>query len=225
MRTILFSLAMLAIAAPALAQPSFGVKAGLNVADIFVDTGDDFDFDNELRLGVVAGATVDVPLSPTLGARIEALYAQKGYRLETRFTDANTPDPTFIEGSLTVKLDYLEVPVLLNVMVPMQSGLEIGVQAGVVPAFLINDGIGCSGFDASEVDICADIDDENEDLGFDSFDLGAAAGATVGAGPFAVDLRYTYGLIDIQDDDDFNVGQTTVRNGVFSVTGVYRFGR
>lgn len=224
MRSSLLFLAMLVVAAPALAQPTIGVKAGLNVADVLFS--DDIGFgedgiDDQPRLGVVGGVTVDVPFTPTVGARVEALFAQKGYAIEfdTELFGER------IEGKQMLKLDYLEVPILANLTFPMQSGLEIGVQAGVAPAFLLSDGIGCSGFETEEGSGCDELEDE-EDLSVNSFDLGLAAGATVGAGPFAVDLRYTYGLTNLDDrevsgnDEDF-----TARNGVFSVTGVYRFGR
>lgn len=218
---------MLLIATPALAQPSFGVKAGLNVADILFSEDQGFDeegIDDQPRLGFAGGVTADVPFTPTLGVRVEALFAQKGYVIDFDTEILGQP----LVGKQTLKLDYLEVPVLANITFPMQSGLEIGVQAGVAPAFLLSDGIGCSGFETEEGSGCDEIEDdaEDEDLGIKSFDLGLAAGATIGAGPFAVDLRYTYGLVNLDDseisgnDEDF-----TARNGVFSVTGVYRFGR
>ncbi|MEL6615124.1 MAG: porin family protein [Bacteroidota bacterium] len=219
MRTFL---CFLVVVAPALAQPSVGVKAGLNVANLVYDDGDGFDFDPGARLGIVGGLTVDVPVSPVLGVRIEALYAQKGWRDETWVLVGPIDNPAEVDGTITLELDYLEVPVLANVSVPTGSALEIGVQAGVAPAFILRDGIGCSGFESDGFDVCAESDDD--DVDFESFDLGAVIGATVGSGPFAVDLRYTHGLSNLADDE-ITSSDFSIRNRVFSITGVYRFGR
>ena len=173
------------------------------------------------RLGFVGGLTADIPFTPILGLRAEALYSQKGFAID--FADADF-EP--VDGKQTLKLDYLEVPIMLRYSIPMQNGLEIGLLAGAVPAFKINESLGCSGdFDNAA---CDDILDEQGDEGFGlkSFDLGGALGATVGAGPFGVDFRYTYGFTNISEEgaDNFANGDNA-NNGGFSVTAAYRFGR
>lgn len=73
------------------AQPSFGIRGGMNLANLNnVD-------DTETRTGFMAGAYVNigVPMSP-ISIQPELLYTQKGY---------DTPVGT-------IKLDYVEVPVL-----------------------------------------------------------------------------------------------------------------
>ena len=234
MRFSILLLAMLVVAPAALAQPSFGVKAGLNTATVFFDDEDGFDapgVTKEPRLGLVAGVTADIPFTPTLGLRLEGLYAQKGFAIDFDIEDEIFGEPVDAEGKQTLRLDYVEVPVLINVMIPMQNALEIGVQGGVVPAFKINESVGCSGFeqevDGETIDGCVDFEEENDEpLGIKSFDLGAALGATIGSGPFAVDLRYTLGLTDLNEDDADNFSNNNrANNGVFSATFVYRLGR
>ncbi len=236
MRFSLLALALLAFAATAQAQsPSFGIKAGLNTATILFDDEVGFEeegVDKQARLGFVGGITADIPFTPVIGLRAEALYSQKGYAVDYDTDVVGLP----FDGKLTLKVDYIDVPVLLNLTVPTGSALEVGLQAGVVPSFKINEGLGCSGFESEiggqVVDTCelSDREDDGE-YGFKSFDLAGALGATIGAGPFAVDLRYTLGFTDITDEDttvpllDPGFADNNPRNGVFSVAAVYRFGR
>lgn len=231
MRSSLLALALFVVGTTAQAQsPSFGLKAGLNVANISFEDEDDFfdipGIDKQPRLGFVGGVTADVPFSSSFGLRAEVLYSQKGYAVH--FDPSQVEALTrggFDEGTVTAKIDYLEVPVLANVMFPMQNGLEIGLQAGLAPAFKLSTGVGCSGFEDSNA--CEDFEaDENDPDGIKSFDLGGALGLTVGAGPFAVDARYTMSLTTIDEDDGSGIfDPVDARNGVVSLTGVYRFGR
>jgi hypothetical protein len=231
MRFALLALAVLVAGATAQAQsPSFGLKAGLNVANVTFDDQEIFDLpgvDKQPRLGFVGGVTADVPFSSSFGLRAEVLYSQKGYAISSDPSEIETLSGGELEeGTLTAKIDYLEVPVLLNVMIPMQDGLEIGLQAGLAPAFKLSTGTGCSGFDDTETcdDFDSDLDDEED--GVKSFDLGGALGLTVGAGPFAVDARYTMSIPTIDEEDESGLfDPIDARNGVVSLTGVYRFGR
>ena len=228
MRFSLLAFALVAFAATAQAQsPSFGLKAGLNTATLFFDDDGAFDEDGiekQARLGFVGGVTADVPFTPSLGLRTEVLYAQKGFK--TSFNFEGTDEAGDFDASQTIQLDYLEVPVLLNVMIPMQNGLEVGVQAGAVPAFKLRAALNCGG-EADDDQFCepeGDAAREEFDSQFKSFDLGGALGLTVGAGPFAVDARYTLGLLNVVDEEELEEDDS-VKNGVFSIAAIYRFGR
>lgn len=208
MRTSFALLALLVASATASAQPTFGLKAGLNVADV-TNTFEDVDgvFDAQPRLGFVGGVLVDLPLNPQFGIRAEALYSQKGAR--ENFEGDETKGGG---GDTVLKMDYIEVPLLARVAVEPTPTLEVGLMAG--PAFAFN------------VVEKLEIDGTNVREGDDfvqSFDTGIAVGAEVGSGPFFVDFRYTLGLLNVaqeldEDDDE-------PKNGVFSVTGVFKLGR
>ena len=153
-------------------------------------SGDDAPTDGEPRLGFSGGLTADVPISPQLSLRPEVLYSMKG---ET-------------DGETTLAVDYVEVPVLLAFEVPAtETGLMIGAYAGPSLAFKVREQL-----DTPIGGVSADV--------FKSTDIGAALGATVGAGPFAIDARYTLGLTDAIED-------ASVRNTAFTVSAIYRFGR
>ena len=237
MRISLFLFAVLLAAPASLAQPSFGIKAGLNVADLVVDDellddGGEFGtVDKQPRLGIVGGLTADLPFTPVLGVRAEVLYAQKGLVQEYNFDEG--PDGEPFSGKQIIQLDYLEIPILARYSIPLQDGLEVGLLAGPVPAFLLSEGFACGGdYNDFEIfdDFCDDPDVFEDDDTFESFDLGGALGLTVGAGPFSVDARYTRGFMDVInrdlfDDPDITDDQMDTRNSVFSITAAYRFGR
>lgn len=200
------ALAAVALVAPALAsvpaasaqQSTFGLKAGLNVATLTGDNTDDLD----PRLGFAGGAFVEIPVTPSFSVQPEVLYTQKGARETDGTTDA------------TIALDYLEVPVLFKYTVPVtRSGLLLGGYVGPALAFKLNENV--------EADFGGTTVSEDTDFA-KSTDVGVAFGATVGAGPFAVDGRYTLGLTNVVDSD---VSDDDARNGVFTISALYRFGR
>lgn len=151
-------------------------------------SGDDAPTNGDPRLGFSGGLTADLPVTPQLSLRPEVLYSMKG---ETN-------------GNTTLAVDYIEVPVLLAFEAPAtETGLMIGAYAGPSLAVKVRE------------DISGPLG--NLDV-FRSTDVGAAIGATVGAGAFAVDARYTLGLMDA-------VENAQVRNNAFTVSAIYRFGQ
>ena len=213
--------AALGLAPAASAQATFGLRAGLNVADVsFSGIEDDEFFDDfkEPRLGLVAGVMADVPLSPQLSFHPEVLYSQKGFKLDIEI-EVQASQGTG-EGSLTYQLDYLEVPLLLAYRIPVgQNGLTVGLEAGPTVAYLLSTGLSCSG----DFESTCDENEQDLDDDFESLDIGGALGVSVGAGPFAADLRFTQGFTSIANSEEGSDGEA--RNRVFSVAARYAFGR
>lgn len=220
MRTFLVAAAVGLLSLPASAQAAFGLRLGLNAATISdIEEVDDDDLEKQARLGVVAGVMADVPLTAQLSFHPELLYSQKGYKLAISIDDPNAS----IDGSLTAKVDYLEVPLLLHYAIPVgQNGLVVGIEAGPTLAYKLNVGVGCSG-DFDDLGECDAF--EVEDNTVRDFDIGVAGGVTVGAGPFGVGLRFTQGVTTIDDSEGAGDDDFSPRHQVFSVTGHYSFGR
>ena len=183
------------LAAPASAQVTGGVKAGLNVASFGGDDTGGLD----PRLGVAAGLQARYDVSPSFAIQVEALYSQKG-----------ADDGGGLDGG-TFKLDYIEVPVLLRFGVPLSRFADAGAYVGPSVAFPV------SGEFDSEIGDGLDIDYDG-DL---STDVGVAIGVDYYAGPVGIDLRYTTGLTDVSDDRASLQG---FRNQAFTVSLGYRFG-
>lgn len=207
----LFSLSVIALAfsAVATAQPTFGLKAGLNVADISNTFEDTPGVDAQPRLGLVAGALVDYPFSDQFGVRAEVLYSQKGTHAEA--TDIVDKSGVSGASSATIKLDYIEVPLLARYALMPTPTLEVGLMAGPAFAFNINQAVEYDGTDSGDDDFA------------EKFDAGIAVGAEVGSGPFFVDFRYTYGLLNVAKDLDPDEDEP--KNSVFSITGAFKLGR
>jgi Outer membrane protein beta-barrel domain len=198
MRRTAIAIALVGAASAASAQGlEFGVKGGLSVAE-FAGGANDFDESEGSRKGLVAGAFVAVPLAGPLSFQPEALFAQKGSAYD--FPDLDT----------TVKLDYVEVPLLLKA--------RFGV--GVRPYFFAGPYVGlrlsAKAHGNAGADGADDVDLENETKGTD---YGVVGGAGVELGRLLVEARYARGLGGIASDaiDD------DIDNAVWSVLVGLRF--
>ena len=208
------------VAAPAVsAQATFGIKAGVQAANVSIDDSQYENVDGvekKARLGIVAGLTADVPLSQSIVLRPEVLYSQKGYQV--------TSEDNGLDGSATARIDYLEVPLLLAFQQTTPGGLTYSLEAGPTLAYKLSSGIGCD-FDGALGDaFCEALEsgDPDGDDNIKDLDFGGALGATVGSGPFGVGVRYTQGFIDIGKDADPVLDGA--RNSAFTATLHYRFG-
>lgn len=193
MRSALILLLTLACAAPAAAQVSYGVRAGVNLANVSFDGGDEVPASG--RAGFLAGVFVTIPFGP-LALQPEAIYTVKGASL-----DLDDLESDYI-------VDYLEVPVLAR----FRLGRSAYVAAGPSMAFRLRARSRIA-FGGSTEEI--DLDDDVE-----SFDLGVVGAAGLEFGRWVVDARYTHGLSDTDADASDGV---TVRNRVFSVSAGIRF--
>lgn len=186
--TRLLLLAALVAAAPtAFAQATFGLKAGLNVATIIPDNDEDL-ADRGAKLGFTGGVFAEVPVASGFSLQPEVLYTQKGVSRD--------------EPNESIGVDYLEIPVLAKVALPVSEFLDLDVYAG--PALAVKLG----------------NDDEVDTVRYNSTNLGVAVGAGVASGPFGVDARYTFSVADATEGED-----NDFRHHVVGITGVYRFGR
>jgi hypothetical protein len=186
-------------AAPA---TSYGVKAGLNISSVKVDFGD-ASITGDGRAGFLFGGWVARDFNPRFGIQVEGLFSQKG----TEFADE---DNLFeVPGDASFKLSYIEFPVLARVNFPA-SAATVRVLAGPTFGFNVNESI----------KIGDDVELDGDDVPLKAFEAGFALGAAVEFRKFIVDARYTWGLTDINDNDDFDA---TVKNGTFSISFGYRF--
>ena len=160
-------------------SPSFGVKGGVNFANI---TGDDFD-DADGRTSFHVGVLAEFPLAEIFSLQVEALYSGQGWK-------SNVTIPGIVDEEVEYQLDYINVPVLAKVYVFEGLSLEVGPQF----SFKVNEE-----FDNDPTGDGGDYDlDEAE-----SFEFGVAAGLTFQTkmGLFATG-RYTQGMTDVVKDVD-----------------------
>ena len=209
MRLLFFAAALALAAGPASAQPSFGLKAGLNVSNF---VGDDAG-GSQARLGAVGGLTARLPLTPSVGLQLEALYSQKGDEFDSAFLEDG---PLYV---VDTRLGYLEIPAALRLSVPAAPALDLGVYAGGYVGVPVTSEVSASGA------VPRDLEDDIFDFDVEArTDYGYLVGLDVGSGPFYVDARYTQGLVGAIEFDPVLGLDADRKNQVVSLTLGFRFG-
>lgn len=160
-------------------------KVGLNIANI--TDADDAD----ARIGLAVGAEFEYGVTDMIGISAGFLYSMQGAKTTIENVDA------------TMKLDYLNVPILANVYVAPGLAVKLGIQ----PGFKLS-----SKFKAetSGVSAEADLDDVK------GFDISIPVGLSYQYQNIVLDARYNWGVTKIMDDVDS-------KNSVFQITLGYKF--
>ena len=140
----------------------FGVKGGVNVSTIAFDPSE---LEWGMTFGAVAGGFVALPLGSRVTIQPEGLFSQKG----------GTVDLDDIEAS--IRLTYLEVPVLVKFAVWSDGGRSFSLFGGPSLAFNLSSDTSAT---VGGEDIDVDIDDDVE-----TFDFGIAAGLEYAIGRFS----------------------------------------
>jgi hypothetical protein len=158
-------LAMVTLAAePVDAQMRFGLRGGFNFATVTGDyaDGEGPDSDGEgTRTGMMGGVFLEAPLGGIVGLHLGANYSQKGWEAEGI--------PGAEGGDLMTQLDYIEVPALLVVSVPVAAS-SLRLYAGPSLSYLIK----CKG---TSFDVSVDCEDRVGDDEVTKWDLGGTVGA------------------------------------------------
>lgn len=176
----------LLIASTAQAQMSVGLRGGLSYAEL---AGDQISTDP--KTGFVAGAYVGIKISGNWVVMPEASYVQKGAKVEG-FEEA-TGEPL----TVTTDIDYVEllVPVGINLAVESES-VQPRLYAGPTLGFALR----CK-IDPDTGETPSDCKDSVKSTDFGLvFGIGVELGS--GPGAFLADLRYDYGIADINDTED-----------------------
>jgi hypothetical protein len=189
MRKISLALALFFISFMADAQaPKFGLKAGLNIADISSDAGTKFNN----KLGLNAGLLAHIHLSPQFALQPEVVYSAQGGKYSY-----NPPLGGVEEHELG--LDYINIPLNIQYMFDNGFRLQTGPQVG----FLINVK---DKYNGQETEFFNSDDFNNIDL---SWTAGIGYLSQTG---FGIDARYNFGLSNINE-----VGTSKLKNNVIQI--------
>lgn len=185
------------------AQTTLSVRAGASIATL---GGDDVT-DAESRTGMNVGAALTFGVSDNLGVHVGAGYAQKGAT-----STADGVDATF-------KLDYIEVPVLLELAVPTTGSISPRFFLG--PAISVEAGCEVEGTDQG-VTVTVDCSDFGAPV--KSIDIGAMGGAglSIATGEslaVTLDVLYDLGLSTIDDSSN----PDDVKNRAWSIVAGVSF--
>jgi len=171
--TLALAVALLVSAGTATAQTSFGVKAGLNLANLSISDADDT-FDPENRTGLVAGVFVTIPGGGIFAFQPEALVSMQG----AKFTDGGDTG--------TAKIDYFQVPLLARIG-PSKAAIVVGPSFG----YRFRAKLSVPGLASEDEDFSEQIE---------RMDVGLVAGVTADVGRLVLDGRYTWGLSNIEKE-------------------------
>jgi hypothetical protein len=178
-----------------------GFKIGFNVANIRGDGTEDLDS----KLGVSLGGFVTYSFNVVWAVQGEMLYTMKGASEKTTVLGQKV--------DITTSLNYLEFPILARGSIPGNNDVMPVFIAGFAPSFNL---VASATAESGDLTATEDLD------AVSSFDLGLVFGGGVdvkaGTGKVIGDLRYTLGLLNINDEEDDFAG-----NGVFSLLVGYSF--
>lgn len=173
-----------------------GIKGGATYATFRGNDAKNYDH----RLGYAAGLFYQQHINELIGIQMEALYTSRGAKIETVTGGVTTEDK--------FRMNYVDVPLLLHVSA---GGLffDLGPQASfIAKAKRITETTSADGNTTTSRSI--NITDHPY-----SIDLGYAAGIGYrGAGNIGLEVRYTGGLKDIDDEGPF-VGQERRNSTIF----------
>lgn len=208
---VLFIAILLSVPAASLAQtPSFGLKGGLNMADL----GGSRIVDSDARAGFVVGAFASIPVGSAVAIQPEVVFSRKGAKSAAYDYDAFPQDgdapPIGVYLNEKTSHNYLEVPVLLKLSPSFRGDF-------VRPVFFAGPSVGFL-LGAKEVH---DTDYEEH---LNTTDFGVIIGGGVELGRLALDARYNWGLSTIEKDYHASFGNVPggVKNRAFTVTAGLR---
>ena len=186
-------------AEPSAKGPRWGAKLGFNLASIDYDSSS-----VESKRGLAAGLVLAFPVRPDVWLQSELSYNEKGILYD------------YMDISARLELDYLEAAFLVSAMIPNPKGPTIYFVAGPTLGVLV----GAEVTETDEIDESSESADVTEE--FAGWELGMAAGVGLLFGSLSVEVRYQYGLSNI-DNPDEGYGDDAIHNRVMTVALGYLF--
>ncbi|MFI3306442.1 MAG: porin family protein [Rikenellaceae bacterium] len=215
MKKIILSVAaicMMAVSTVSAQDFTYGVKVGLNLANLSgYETGDDEK--NKSRLGFAVGVTGEYSLSDKMSVSAELLYSAQGDKIT--YEDSGDIDGYSYseEGKEKYNLSYLNIPILYGYKVMDKLTVKAGIQLGFLLSAKNVEKYECT-FDGE-----TEKYDEEYDIksGCNSIDFAIPVGVAYDlTEKIAVDLRYNIGMSSIYD------GYTS-KNNVLQLSVGYKF--
>ncbi len=189
-------------------EASFGVKGGLSLANV---TGDEVE-DVEWKMGGAGGLFVEYKVSDVFAIHPEVLYCMKGSKSEGEIFE------TTIES--TLKLTYIDIPVLAKVMIPVEGSVSPSLFAGPYVGFNLD----------AKLELEAEGESDEGDIKdyVKSTDYGLVVGGGLdyhldNGGAITLDARYSLGLSGIYDEEGEDEEGSEVKNQAVMVMIGYAF--
>lgn len=184
----------LGVASPVAAQVELALRGGVAVARLATETN--LPGLDGSRRGLVAGASLTLPVAQRFGIRAEGRFVQKG-------ATGSTPTD-FGQAEGTAQLDYVELSALFEATVSPDGPVSLHFLAGPAVAYQLKCTIVAN---IRNITSSAACDQGGNELNAASWDFGVAAGTGVEVGIFAglrlgAEGLYTLGLSRLTDDPE-----------------------
>jgi len=179
-----------------------GIKAGINVANVYDSQGEDFDADP--KVGFVGGGFLSIPIGRFFGVQPELLYSQKGLTMNGSFLG--------IDYRVQRTLGYLDIPLYLQFKPVPALTLLFGPQY----SFLLHrrDKFSSGSYTNEQQE-----DFENDNIRKNVF--GVATGFDLTINRFVIGAR---GAWDLQNNNgDGTSSDPRYKNVWFQLTGGFKF--
>ena len=198
-KIILAAAAVFAFGSANAQETKFGVKGGLNIANLSGDIED-----NSSKVGFHVGGFVEIKVSDKFSVQPELLFSTQGTKVEESGNNFSSKS--------TLNLSYLNIPVMAKYYVAEGFSLEAGPQIGFLTAAKAD-------FTTTQSGITVSGDEDVKDS-FESIDFGVNFGAGYDfTKNLSAGLRYNLGLANIAKDS----GDEKISNNVLSVSLGYKF--
>lgn len=202
MKKIYLLAALLAVSTTtAMAQVSWGVKGGLNLANLTNNEGN-----ADMKPSFYIGGFMEYRVSEFFGISPELLYSRQGFQAKEGGTivGLRLKDGT----TARLRLNYINLPILAKFYVAEGLSLDLGPQVG----FDIGSDIWAkNGGEKETVDLPSTT---YEIPAPNTLDVSFAMGLTYNFNDFFVQGRYNLGLTDAFEDDEANSKNSVIQLGV-----------
>lgn len=186
-------------------QITFIPKAGVVLSTIHQSK----DLKNEYetvssRIGFMVGAGLELTISENFTIQPELMFIQKGYKTEESY-DVFTRVSADQEFKDNIALNYLELPIMFKIKFNkfyVNAGPSFSYGIGGSDKWELNDSYnGVTESETSKIKFGkAPENNSGDNVYYDNaFDLGVQLGAGVKVGPVVIDLRYGFGLSNLND--------------------------
>jgi len=185
-KLVLAAVMLLATSATLQAQHvNFGVKAGLNVFNINNDNGASYDAKTGLHIGLLG----HIHLAKQLAFQPELVFSAQGAKYKLLNSEAK------------IKLNYINVPLMIQYMFDNGFRLQAGPQIGFLAS--------------AKSEVGSNSTDIKSDFKGVDFAIGGGVGYVHPPSGFGVDARYNLGLSNINDNSSVKSTNRGFQIGVF----------
>ena len=198
---LLLGLALCAHASSA--QLTGGIKAGINVAQLFAEAQGESET-TDMVVGFQLGGYLNHSFSEKIVFQPELIFSRVGGK------DSEYDPDLQDEIGVQFKFDYLAIPLNIKFKINDNFGILAGPQVGYLAGAKTK-------IDLFGTSVTVDVKDQ-----FKALDLGANLGLSYTINKIGIDLRYFLGFSNIADIDDPDVSDATIKNRTFSLTVNYQ---